>query len=69
MSAQRIGALIVIQKELGLEEYARTGVPLDALISEELLRNIFEPGSALHDGAVIVKGNRIISARCSSAID
>ena len=64
MSAQRIGALIVIQRELSLQEYASSGIPLDALIGEELLRNIFEPGSPLHDGAVIIQGNRIISARC-----
>lgn len=64
LSSQRIGALIVIQRDLGLQEYAATGIAIDALVSEELLRNIFEPKSPLHDGAVIIKGNRIVSARC-----
>lgn len=64
LAAQRIGALIVLQRELGLQEYIESGVALDALVSEELLRNIFEPRSPLHDGAVIIQGNRIVSARC-----
>ncbi len=64
LSAQRIGALIVLQRELGLKEYIDSGIALDALVSEELLRNIFEPRSPLHDGAVIIQGNRIRSARC-----
>lgn len=64
LTAQRIGALIVLQRELGLKEYIDSGIALDALVSEELLRNIFEPRSPLHDGAVIIQGNRIRSARC-----
>lgn len=64
LSAQRIGALIVLQRDLSLKEYIDSGIALDALVSEELLRNVFEPRSPLHDGAVIIQGNRIVSARC-----
>ncbi|MGI6148641.1 MAG: TIGR00159 family protein [Firmicutes bacterium] len=64
LSGQRIGALIVLQRRTGLKEYIDSGIALDSLVSEELLRNIFEPNSPLHDGAVIIHGNRILSARC-----
>jgi diadenylate cyclase len=56
------GALIVIERETGLEEIAETGVMLHADLSAELLRTIFVRGSALHDGAVIVRGDRIVAA-------
>mgnify|MGYP000850519470 CR=1 FL=1 len=62
MSAKKTGALIVFQRETGLHEFVESGVRLDALISTELLLNIFEPNSPLHDGAVIVAGGRIVSA-------
>lgn len=56
------GALIVIERETGLEEIAETGVMLHADLSADLLRTIFVRGSALHDGAVIVRGDRIVAA-------
>ncbi|MCF6161289.1 diadenylate cyclase CdaA [Furfurilactobacillus milii] len=62
MSKRRIGALISIQMETGLEEYIETGIDLDADVTGELLINIFIPNTPLHDGAVIIKDNRIASA-------
>lgn len=62
LSAKKTGALIVFQRQVGLHEFIETGVKLDALISIELLMNIFEPNSPLHDGAVIITGGRIVSA-------
>ncbi|GKT03402.1 diadenylate cyclase CdaA [Furfurilactobacillus sp. WILCCON 0119] len=62
MSKRRIGALISIQMETGLEEYIETGIDLDADVTGELLINIFIPNTPLHDGAVIIKNNRIASA-------
>ena len=60
----KTGALIVIEKEDSLSEYIRTGIDVDAIISSQLLINIFEHNTPLHDGAVIVQGNRIVSATC-----
>ena len=60
----KTGALIVIEQEYSLAEYIRTGIDVDAMISSQLLINIFEHNTPLHDGAVIVKGNRIVSATC-----
>jgi uncharacterized protein (TIGR00159 family) len=56
------GALLVIERETGLQDYADRGVQLDAVVSRQLLINIFVPNSPLHDGAVIVRGNRILAA-------
>jgi len=64
LSAKKIGALIVFQRQTGLHEFIETGVRLDALISTELLMNVFEPNSPLHDGAVIISHGRIVSAGC-----
>jgi diadenylate cyclase len=64
LSSAKTGALIAFQRKTGLHEYIETGVKLDALISTELLLNIFEPGVPLHDGGVIIAGGRIISAAC-----
>jgi uncharacterized protein (TIGR00159 family) len=58
------GALLVIERETGLQDYADRGVQLDAVVSRQLLINIFFPNSPLHDGAVIVRDNRIIAANC-----
>lgn len=60
----KTGALIVIEQEYSLAEYIRTGIDVDAVISSQLLINIFEHNTPLHDGAVIVRGNRIVSATC-----
>ena len=60
----KTGALIVIEQDYSLAEYIRTGIDVDAIISSQLLINIFEHNTPLHDGAVIVSGNRIVSATC-----
>lgn len=62
LSAKKTGALIVLARQTGLHEFVETGVRIDALISKELLINIFEPKSPLHDGALIVSGGRLMSA-------
>ena len=59
MSPRKIGALVAVQRVRTLQEYIVTGIPLDAKISAELLINIFIPNTPLHDGAVIIKGDRI----------
>ncbi len=64
MGRARTGALIVIEQVEPLEEYIRTGIALDSLVSSQLLINIFEHNTPLHDGAVIIRGDRIISATC-----
>ncbi len=64
LSSTRTGALIVISKRSNLEEYVNTGELIDAKISEQLIENIFYKNSPLHDGAIIITGNRIIAARC-----
>ncbi|HHN47527.1 MAG TPA: TIGR00159 family protein [Bacteroidales bacterium] len=63
MSANRIGALIVIANQNELEEYIESGVPLDAQISEQLIESTFYPNSPLHDGAMIITNNRVKTAR------
>ena len=62
MSAARVGALMVIERDAGLDDTAETGVLLRADLSEELLSSIFTPHAALHDGAVIIRGDRILAA-------
>jgi diadenylate cyclase len=62
LSRQRIGALIVIERETGLQEYADRGVPEDAILTRQTLIQIFTPNTPLHDGAVIVRQNRILAA-------
>jgi diadenylate cyclase len=64
MSQQRTGALVVIERDIGLRTFVESGVFLDALLSRDLLLTIFRTGSALHDGAVIVQGSRIAAAAC-----
>ena len=64
MSKVKTGALIVIENNVSLGEYERTGINLDAQISSQLLLNIFEHNTPLHDGAIILRGNRIVSATC-----
>lgn len=64
MGKVRTGALIVIEDEIMLGEYIRTGIDVDALVSSQLLINIFEKNTPLHDGAVIIRGDRVISATC-----
>ncbi|MBE0687485.1 MAG: TIGR00159 family protein [Anaerolineaceae bacterium] len=64
LSARRHGALIVMERIDTLQEYVHTGVYLDAIISPELLLQIFYPNSPLHDGAVVISGNRVLAASC-----
>ena len=64
MSRNKIGALIVFERETGLDDYIETGIQIDALVSHELFMNIFIPNTPLHDGAVIIRGNRIKAAGC-----
>jgi diadenylate cyclase len=64
LSQQRIGALIVVERSIGLRTFVESGVNLDAFISRDLLLAIFHPKAALHDGAVIVHGDRIAAAGC-----
>lgn len=64
LSSQKVGALVVIERRTGLQDYARTGVRLDSPISDDLLVYIFMPNSPMHDGAVIVRGDRIVAAGC-----
>jgi diadenylate cyclase len=60
----RVGALVVIERQIGLRIYVESGVPLDATVSSDLLLSIFLPGSPLHDGAVILQDNRVAAASC-----
>jgi diadenylate cyclase len=64
LAGRRIGALIAFEREVGLEDYAATGVRINGELSAEFLQSIFFPNSPLHDGAVIVRGNVIIAAGC-----
>lgn len=64
MGRVKTGALIVIEDTVQLSEYERTGISVDAILTNQLLINIFEKNTPLHDGAIIVRGNRIVSATC-----
>lgn len=64
MAKVKTGALIVIEQDVSLGEYERTGIALDSLVSSQLLINIFEHNTPLHDGAIIVRGDRIVAATC-----
>lgn len=60
----RVGALIVLEREIGLRNYVESGIPLDAAVSYDLLTTIFHPGAPMHDGAVIIQENRVAAAAC-----
>lgn len=64
LANKKIGALIVFERDVSLSEYVEIGVPLDARVTKELLISIFHPTSPIHDGAVIIKKNRIVAAGC-----
>ena len=64
MGKVKTGALIVIEDEIVLSEYERTGIAVDGILTSQLLINIFEKNTPLHDGAVIVRGDRVVSATC-----
>ncbi|MCL2864022.1 MAG: diadenylate cyclase CdaA [Lachnospiraceae bacterium] len=64
MSGQRTGALIIVEQATRLSEYEMTGIEMDCVVSEQILLNIFENNTPLHDGAVILRGDRVASATC-----
>ena len=64
MGKVKTGALIVIEDSVMLDEYVRTGIDVDALVTSQLLINIFEKNTPLHDGAIIVRGDRVVAATC-----
>lgn len=64
LSTQRIGALIAVERQIGLRNYIEGGIPLDAVMTYDLLLSIFQPSAPLHDGAVIVQEDRIAAAAC-----
>jgi diadenylate cyclase len=64
LASRRVGALIVLQNEVGLNEYIEVGTRLDAQVSKELVSSIFTPGSPIHDGALIIQQGRITAAGC-----
>lgn len=64
MSQRRYGALVVLERDTGLQEYVDTGVAIDGTVSAEFLLSIFYPNSPLHDGAVILRGDRVVAAGC-----
>ena len=64
LSARKIGAIMVVERQIGLRNYIEGGIPLDATITYDLMATIFQPGSPLHDGAAIVQGDRVAAAAC-----
>lgn len=64
LAARKTGAIIVVERSIGLRNYIESGIPLDARVTYDLLVSIFQPTSPLHDGAVIVQGDRIAAAAC-----
>lgn len=64
LAERHYGALIVLERETGLQEFVDTGIPLDAIITPDLLVTIFNPHTVLHDGAVIVRNGRVLAAAC-----
>jgi diadenylate cyclase len=64
LASQRTGAIIVLERDMGLRSYVETGINLDAVLTYDLLVSIFNPGTPLHDGAVVIQGNRIAAAAC-----
>ena len=64
LSAQRIGAIVAVERQIGLRNYIEGGIPLDAVLTYDLILSIFQPASPLHDGAVIVQDDRVAAAAC-----
>ena len=64
MSRDRVGALVVLERDIGLRTFIESGVPLDSQISRDLILSIFMPGTALHDGAVVIQKERVAAAAC-----
>jgi diadenylate cyclase len=64
LAAQKVGAIVAVERDIGLRNYIESGIPLDATLTYDLLVTIFHPGSPLHDGAVILQENRVAAAAC-----
>src|SRR6478672_2396214 len=64
LAQQRVGAIVAVEREIGLRNYIESGIPLDAILTYDLLLTIFKPGSPLHDGAVILQEGRVAAAAC-----
>ena len=64
LANKKVGALIVIERDVSLKDYVEIGTPLDARVSKELLLSIFHPTSPIHDGAIVIRGNRVVAAGC-----
>ena len=64
LAARRTGAIIVVERQIGLRNYIEGGIPLDAMVTYDLMASIFHPGSPLHDGAAIIQGDRVAAAAC-----
>jgi len=64
LSSERIGAILAVERQIGLRNYIEGGIPLDAVLTYDLIVSVFQPTSPLHDGAVIVQGERIAAAAC-----
>jgi diadenylate cyclase len=64
LSNRKIGALIAIERDTSLKDFVEMGTPLDAKVSKEILLSLFHPTSPIHDGAVVIRGNRIVAAGC-----
>src|SRR5688572_26076992 len=64
LAARRIGAIVVVERQIGLRNYIEGGIPLDSMVMHDLLVSIFQQGSPLHDGAVIIQRDRLAAAAC-----
>jgi len=64
LASRRTGAIIVMERQIGLRNYIEGGIPLDAMVTYDLMASIFQPGSPLHDGAAIIQGDRVAAAAC-----
>ena len=64
LASQKTGAIIVLEREMGMRSYIETGIALDAIVTYDLLVSIFNPNTPLHDGAVVIQGNRVAAAAC-----
>ena len=64
LAARRTGAIVVMERQIGLRNYIEGGIPLDATVTYDLMASIFQPGSPLHDGAAIIQGDRVAAAAC-----
>jgi diadenylate cyclase len=64
LAVRRTGAIVVVERQIGLRNYIEGGIPLDAMVTYDLMASIFHPGSPLHDGAAIIQGDRVAAAAC-----